>query len=238
MTTKRLNGTGGNRINQDRTRTGRTDKKEKVGRPDSKRLTIESPATDQFFADAKVASVESPLTALVWQGINELAKQNNWVGPDANPIAKLFSALGPTERPDVTYLKDQRNQTRRQFVSLGFNTNQAGNLVDLLAFVAGGFTDPMAKRKARENFIQHEIDSVRTAIGDILKKPLRDRDAPFAKLMQGLKERTEAVERRTEHLTGKELPEPLNVVVERLRAVNAIASIIAAHVLPQKPEAT
>lgn len=218
-------------------RTQKTEKKPAAGKAALRAQITDTAATEQqSFTGQTIAGVTSPLTQMMWSGIELLAKKNGYTSPgQADPLSMLMSALGPTEKPDEALSKESRDATRRQFVSIGFEREKAGELVNLLAFVVAGlYTDPTHKKRSRENVIQHEIDNIRAGITDIKKSAYPEREQKLAKVLGDLMSYANDINKRTEGLQGKELPEPLKVAVERMRAVFAITSIISSHVLPSQ----
>lgn len=243
MSTKKLGGTGSGSAQiqrPQRQEAGRTRGTEKKAATGQSKATEQKTGLDvegidpRAFAGSTINGVQSPLTELVWSGVQQLAERNGWAGGQAHPMAMLMSALGSTEKPDDAFSKESRDATRRQFVSIGFERSKAGELVDLLAFViAGLYTDPGAKKRSRENLIQHEIDTIRSGITDIQKTPLPEREAKLAKVLKDLLSRTNQLKQRTEGLKDKELPDALKVAPDRIRAAFSAVSIIHSHVIPQ-----
>jgi hypothetical protein len=218
-------------------RAQKAEKKQSTSKVAERAQVVDSHGVDPHsLAGQTIAGVTSPLTAVMWSGIELLARSNGYNGQgQADPLSMLMSALGSSEKPEDALSKESRDASRRQFVSVGFEREKAGELVNLLAFVvAGMYTDPTHKKRSRENVIQHEIDNIRAGITDIKKTPYPEREEKLAKVLGELFSFADDINKRTEGLQGKELPEPLKVAVERMRAVFAITSIISSHVLPAK----
>jgi len=240
MTTKRLRGNGGGSgqiTTQQQGRIGKTKEKgatEKTRKTEStKQLDVEG-IDPQVFAGLSINGVDSPLRSVVDQGVAQLAEKY-YGGAQAHPLAMLMSALGPTDKPDDVFSKEARDTARRQFVSIGFDRDKAEKLVNYLSFVISGlYTDPGAKRRARETLIRHEIDKIRAGITDIQKTPYPEREEKLAKVLKDLLARTEQLEARTKDLADKELPEALKVPVQRIKSAFAAVGLITAQVLPPK----
>lgn len=239
--TKRLRGSSGGSGPIDQQLTGRTGKSEKKGATDKTKKSDQTrQANDvdeldpRVFAGSSINGVDSPLRNVVDLGIAQLAEKY-YGGAQAHPLAMLMSALGPTDKPDDVFSKEARDTARRQFVSIGFDRDKAEKLVNYLSFVISGlYTDPGAKRRARETLIRHEIDKIRAGITDIQKTPYPEREEKLAKVLKDLLTRTDQLEARTKDLADKELPEALKVPVQRIKSAMAAVGIITAQVLPPR----
>lgn len=178
-----------------------------------------------------IAGKESPLTSVLWAGVDHLAALQGWEGQQGS-LQVLFTALGVNEAPEHAFSADSRKNATRQFVSLGFDREEAKKLVDLLAFVVAGlYTDPGMKKSTRELKIEHEVERSRKALVEILKAPLQAREAKVAKLGADLLGKADQLQTRLAEVPAKDLPSALKTVEKRVRAVFEIVNVVSQHAL-------
>ncbi|MCK6548079.1 hypothetical protein L6R52_19670 [Myxococcota bacterium] len=176
-----------------------------------------------------LGSQQSPLTGLIYSGFDTLAKLYGLDGAQG-AVQLQLRALGGAEPPEAAFSQDSRKATTRQFVSLGFPREDAAKLVDLLAFVVAGFTDPGAKKSHRELKIQQEIDGFRKTLAEMKKAPLDERESMLAKSGEALLGKANQVAARTSELPESALPDALKIVEQRVRSVFDIVKLVQANI--------
>lgn len=174
---------------------------------------------------------QSPLGGLIHSGFDILARLYGLDGAQG-ALQLQLAALGGSEAPEAAFSAESRKSSTRQFVSLGFEREEATRLVDLLAFVVAGlFTAPGTKKSHRELQIQHEIDGFRRAVTEMRKSPLGERDSMLAKVGEQLLGKADQIGQRLKDSGAKELPRELELVENRIRAVFDIVEIVSRNVL-------